>query len=159
MTKFLTQKAVRNNHFRPVYRQTRFLFSSAGQKSDFIPTTGYRVAQVLIVFSHIAHHSEGLFPPGHYPPQHLAYLKWFSAFPAQLEASHLMYKLKRSLKDGEGLASIIPLDNICRSVHLLPKFGTVGPAHWTSSHVLKECSALYVNYFTDCMQLYFSHHE
>ncbi|KAJ7805230.1 hypothetical protein B0H14DRAFT_3091624 [Mycena olivaceomarginata] len=140
------QKMIRNGTVLPGRFDTAIINDGSGKLTG---VTGYRVAQVRVVFSLTARHIEGLFPPGHYPPKHLAYVEWFSAFTAQPEAPHLMYKLTRSLKDGERLASIIPLENIRRSVHLLPKFGAVAPAHWTSSNVLEECSAFYVNCFTD----------
>ncbi|KAJ7860201.1 hypothetical protein B0H14DRAFT_3084861 [Mycena olivaceomarginata] len=125
------QKMIRNGTVLPGRFDTAIINDGSGKLTG---VTGYRVAQVRVVFSLTARHIEGLFPP---------------AFTAQPEAPHLMYKLTRSLKDGERLASIIPLENIRRSVHLLPKFGAVAPAHWTSSNVLEECSAFNVNCFTD----------
>ncbi|KAJ7722680.1 hypothetical protein B0H16DRAFT_1666226 [Mycena metata] len=110
---------------------------------------GYRVAQVRVVFSLKAHHLKGLLPPGVVPPEHLAYVEWFSPFTPRPEPHHLMYKLKRSMKDGKRIATIVPLANLRRSVHLLPKFGPVAPPHWTSSNVLDECSTFFVNCFSD----------
>ncbi|KAJ7841714.1 hypothetical protein B0H14DRAFT_3086726 [Mycena olivaceomarginata] len=129
------QKMIRNGTVLPGRFDTAMINDGCGKLTG---VTGYRVGQIRVVFSLTARHIEGLFPPGHYPPKHLAYVEWFSAFTAQPEAPHLMYKL-----------TIIPLENIRRSVHLLPKFGAVAPAHWTSSNVLEECSAFYVNCFTD----------
>ncbi|KAJ7685870.1 hypothetical protein B0H17DRAFT_834956, partial [Mycena rosella] len=64
----------------------------------------------------------------------LAYIEWFSPF-TRPEPDHLMYKVKRSMKDGERLGGIIPVQNIRRSIHLLPKFGPITPPHWKSSNV------------------------
>ncbi|KAJ7902969.1 hypothetical protein B0H13DRAFT_1460737, partial [Mycena leptocephala] len=61
----------------------------------------------------------------------LAYVEWFSAFSPRPEANHLMYKINRSLKNGDRIVSVIPVANIRRSVHLLPKFGPVAPPEWT----------------------------
>ncbi|KAJ6537053.1 hypothetical protein B0H19DRAFT_1382817 [Mycena capillaripes] len=110
---------------------------------------GYRVGQVRVVFSLKPHHIQGLFARGVSPPRHLAYVEWFSAFTPQPEPHHLMYKVKRSLKDGDRMASIVPVANIRRSVHLFPKFGPVAPPHWTSANVLEECPTFFVNCFSD----------
>ncbi|KAJ6528339.1 hypothetical protein DFH09DRAFT_1327742 [Mycena vulgaris] len=110
---------------------------------------GYRVGQVRVVFSLKPHHIQGLFAHGVSPPQHLAYVEWFSSFKPQPEPHHLMYKVKRSLKDGDRMASIVPVANIRRSVHLLPKFGPIAPPHWTSANVLEECPTFFVNCFSD----------
>ncbi|KAJ7868024.1 hypothetical protein B0H14DRAFT_3586641 [Mycena olivaceomarginata] len=94
------------------------------------------------------HHLRHLFLPGVVPPTYLAYVEWFSPFTTP-EPDHLMYKVNRSLKDGERLVTIVPVGNIRRSVHLLPKFGPVAPAAWKSSTVLDQCKTFFVNSMTD----------
>ncbi|KAJ7845692.1 hypothetical protein B0H14DRAFT_969847, partial [Mycena olivaceomarginata] len=98
---------------------------------------GYRVGQVRVVFSLGSRHLRNLFLPGIVPPKHLAYVEWFSPF-TNPEPDHLMYRINRSVKDGERLVSIVPVGNIRRSVHLLPKFGPVAPPAWKSSNVWKS---------------------
>ncbi|KAK7036999.1 hypothetical protein R3P38DRAFT_3311637 [Favolaschia claudopus] len=110
---------------------------------------GYRVGQVRVIFSLKPDHIRSFFGNGVSPPQHLAYVEWFSPFTSQPEPHHLMYKVRRSLKDGIRSAGIVPVANIRRSVHLLPKFGPVAPSHWTSANVLEECPAFFVNCFSD----------
>lgn len=113
------------------------------------PLAGYRVAQIRAVFSFKPRQLKTLFSPDRSPPQHLAYVEWFSAFSPQPEPHHLMYKIKRSLKNGDRMASIVPVDNIRRSVHLIPKFGPVAPPEWTSSNVLERCPLFFVNSLSD----------
>ncbi|KAJ7826125.1 hypothetical protein B0H14DRAFT_3725210 [Mycena olivaceomarginata] len=96
----------------------------------------------------ILRHLRNLFLPGIVPPKHLAYVEWFSPF-TNPEPDHLMYRINRSVKDGERLVSIVPVGNIRRSVHLLPKFGPVAPPAWKSSNVLEECPFFFVNSMTD----------
>jgi hypothetical protein len=112
---------------------------------------GYRVAQVRVIFRLLPKASAILFPT-HSPnvvPKHLAYVEWFSQFTRNPDNNHGMYKITRSLKDGEHLASVIPVHDIVRSVVLLPKFGPVAPREWSTSTVLEECTTFYVNPFTD----------
>ena len=106
------------------------------------------MAQVRVVFALGARHIRTLFSPGINPPKYLAYVEWFSPF-TEPEPDHLMYKVKRSLKDGDRIVSIIPVANIRRSVHLLPKFGPVAPVEWKSSNVLERCTHFFVNPMTD----------
>ncbi|KAK6988927.1 hypothetical protein R3P38DRAFT_3331721 [Favolaschia claudopus] len=112
-------------------------------------TSGYRAGQIRVVFSLKPAHIRSLFGNGVAPPRHLAYVEWFSPCTAQTEPHHLMYKVKRSVRDGARMASIVPVANIRRSIHLLPKFGPVAPAHWTSANVLEECPNFFVNCFSD----------
>ena len=82
-------------------------------------------------------------------PLHLAYVQWYSKL-TEPEPNHGMFKI-RPQKDAEGswICSIVPVGNIQRSVHLIPKFGPVAPAEWTSSNVLDCCDIFYLNTFSD----------
>ena len=78
----------------------------------------------------------------------LAYIEWFTKFTMP-DASHRMFKLNRSLEDGERVASVVPVSMIRRSARLFPKFGPVVPEEWSSNNVLEKCTTFYLNPFTD----------
>lgn len=110
---------------------------------------GYRIGQVRLVFSIPSQSVETLFPDTPFvPPQHLAYIQWFTPF-SNREEPHGMYRVTRSTQGGDRLASIVPVSSIRRSIHLLPKFGPIVPREWTSSNVLDMCSSFFVNQHTD----------
>ena len=82
------------------------------------------------------------------------YVEWYMPFSKDPDPSTLMFKVS-PLKDRAGgrTCSIIPLANIRRSAHLIPKFGAAAPQEWTSSTVLNLASVFYVNSFMD-MNMY-----
>ncbi|KAL1687786.1 hypothetical protein GGG16DRAFT_61384 [Schizophyllum commune] len=111
---------------------------------------GYRVARVRAIFSIPPAAAQATFHDGASIPRHFAYVDWYTPFARRPDSTHLMYKVSPVFARGGGVeASILPLANIRRSVHLLPKFGRVAPQHWTSSRVLDQCTNFYVNTFTD----------
>lgn len=81
-------------------------------------------------------------------PQHLAYVEWFTPF-TNAHPDHGLYKVSRELRGHDRLASVIPVSSLERSCHLLPDFGPVASREWTSSTVLDECPAFFVNSFAD----------
>ncbi|KAJ7330270.1 hypothetical protein DFH08DRAFT_916532 [Mycena albidolilacea] len=89
------------------------------------------------------------FPTNIVPPKYLAYVEWFSSFKPQPERHHLMYKVAQTVKNGDRLASIIAVNNIRRSIHLLPKFGPVAPPDLKSHNVLDKCPVFFANPWTD----------
>jgi hypothetical protein len=111
---------------------------------------GYRIGRIRVIFSFPHSSISLLFDDGIEVPQHLAYVEWYSPFSQNPDPNHLLYKIT-PLKDRDGrcICSIIPVGNIKRSVHLLPKFGSAAPAEWTSSTVLDLCNDFYFNTFTD----------
>ncbi|KAJ6598608.1 hypothetical protein B0H10DRAFT_2324126 [Mycena sp. CBHHK59/15] len=139
------RKTLKNGEELPARFDTALVNDGTG---DITGAAGYRVAQIRVVFSLPARQIRTLFSRGINPPKYLAYVEWFSPF-RHPEPDHLMYKVNRSLKDGDRLASIIPVANIRRSVHLLPKFGPVAAADRKSSNVLDKCPYFFVNSMTD----------
>ncbi|KAG1884424.1 hypothetical protein F4604DRAFT_1878757 [Suillus subluteus] len=116
---------------------------------DSVGIKGYRVGQIRTIFSIREQDTQLMFPPTHQPPKHLAYVEWFTPFSSMPDSRHGMYKISRFLCSGERVASIIPVSNIARSIHLLPKFGPVAPRHWTSNTILEECNTFFVNCYID----------
>ncbi|KAG2118643.1 hypothetical protein DEU56DRAFT_974831 [Suillus clintonianus] len=110
---------------------------------------GYRVGQIRVIFSIPQSAVTMMFPTAIQPPKHLAYVEWFTRFPPTADSNHGMFKISRFVQSGERVASIIPVTNIHRSVHLIPKFGPVAPHQWTSSEVLEQCDTFYVNSYID----------
>ena len=113
----------------------------------FTSYIGYRVGQIRVIFALPERHRSQLLP-GPNAPTHLAYVEWFSAFTAPDPHSGL-YKLKPVIRNGDRLASVIPLRSIRRSVYLFPMFGPVAPREWTSGNVLDSCTAFYLDAFSD----------
>ncbi|KAH9039853.1 hypothetical protein EDB85DRAFT_1859358, partial [Lactarius pseudohatsudake] len=79
----------------------------------------------------------------------LAYIEWFSPLSPTPDANHLMYKVSRLFQGGRRRATVIPVDDIMGSVHLIPRFGRATPQDWNSFSVLERCSTFYVNPFSD----------
>jgi len=60
-----------------------------------------------------------------------------------------MYRVSRLAVNGHRSASIIRVETIIRSVHLIPQFGPVMPQEWNSFTVLELCNSFYINPFAD----------
>ncbi|KAF7369778.1 hypothetical protein MVEN_00309900 [Mycena venus] len=84
---------------------------------------GYCVSQVRVVFSLRNSIQDLLFPEAK-PSEHLAYVEWFSKFPKSPDSNHKMYKISHP---AQRTASVIPISNIQRSIHLFPQFGPIAP--------------------------------
>lgn len=94
--------------------------------------------------------AELLFPCGIYAPEILAYVEWFSPFRPAPEAHHKLFKVTRPLtQNNRCLASVVPINNIVQSIHLLPLVSGAIPREWTSNTIYDECSLFLVNSFSD----------
>ncbi|KAJ3826355.1 hypothetical protein F5880DRAFT_1631241 [Lentinula raphanica] len=82
-------------------------------------------------------------------PCHLAYVEWFSPFPANSDSNHRLYKVSHCEVEGGRLASIVDVRRLIRSVHLFPRFGCIADRTWKSSTVLDDCQTFFVNTDSD----------
>lgn len=110
---------------------------------------GMRIGQVRVVFSLPVRILEGLFPNNTHAPKHFAYIEWFSRFTPSPEPDTKMYRVRRALKDGFPIASVVPVGLIQRSVHLFPKWGSSVPAEWSSDTVLNQSPSFLLNSFKE----------
>lgn len=115
---------------------------------------GYIVGRVRFVFG-VPASAKGWFGESFYNslPQHLAYVEWFTPFSStRPNCNHQMYKISPLKADGHPVASVIHVEMIRQSAHLIPVFGAVAPAHWKSSNILDEAAEFLVNPFSDRFQ-------
>ena len=111
--------------------------------------TGPHVVQVRVIFQIPNTAIPKVFPPETTVPTHLAYVEWFSALSNTPDPWHMLHKVSRLTQHGCWCASIVPVDSILGSVHLIPWFGCVIPLEWNSFTVLEQCASFYVNPFND----------
>ncbi|KAF8257783.1 hypothetical protein EI94DRAFT_1918962 [Lactarius quietus] len=111
------------------------------------PYSGHRIAQLRVVFQLPKKIVDDIFP-GTTAPIHLAYAEWFSPLSTSRDPNHKLYKVTRSMLGGKRCTTVIPVESILGSVHLLPRFGPT-PPHWSSFSALEQCNTFYVNPFSD----------
>ncbi|KAJ3561172.1 hypothetical protein NP233_g10357 [Leucocoprinus birnbaumii] len=114
---------------------------------------GHCVAQVRCVFT-LAEKARSRWFPNGCKFKYFAYVEWFLPFSrARIDSASGLYRITRAFEDSgpekHRKASIIPIDYITQSIHLLPKFGPAVPLDWTSDSVLEDCETFYVNTFSD----------
>ncbi|KAI9430251.1 hypothetical protein BJY52DRAFT_1208101 [Lactarius psammicola] len=109
----------------------------------------YHVVQIRVVFRLPKQVASSVFTGSRPPPTDLAYVEWFSPLTPASGGSHGMFQTSRSYHNGQCLASIIPLADICQSVQLFPVFGPFAPWQWHGSTVLEDCNSFYINPFLD----------
>ncbi|KAG2085581.1 uncharacterized protein F5147DRAFT_792834 [Suillus discolor] len=97
----------------------------------------FRVGQVRVIFTLPPKCIPLLFPPTIHLPTHLAYVEWFTLFSPAPDRNSGLYKVSRSLRGGDTMASIVSIADIERSVHLIPRF------------VLKDCDTFWLNSYID----------
>ncbi|EPQ55686.1 hypothetical protein GLOTRDRAFT_24000, partial [Gloeophyllum trabeum ATCC 11539] len=105
------------------------------ERNEYVSGTGLaglRVAQVRVIFKlpqYLQSHPQQSRP--------LAYVEWFTPFRTQDQDLQL-YSISRSMRNQRPNAQVIPLDNIFRGCHLIPKFGVSVNKEWSSSNVLEK---------------------
>jgi hypothetical protein len=138
------------------------MFTHHGVDPDTHCYSGLQVAQVRVVFqipTNSLHRVFGMEGSQTAPTvsKHLAYVEWFSNFPATPDPNHRMYRVSRLTHHGRRQATVIEVGSIVGSVHLLPQCGPITPPEWNSFSVLEHCPSFYVNPFSnDDVYLIFS---
>lgn len=74
----------------------------------------------------------------------LAYVQWFTAL-GSIAPDIGMHQVSHSTRMHRRRASIIPIAQIQRTIHLIPKFGREVNSDWTAENVLEKCEKFYVN--------------
>ncbi|KAH8990406.1 hypothetical protein EDB86DRAFT_3235371 [Lactarius hatsudake] len=111
---------------------------------------GLRIAQVRVVFQLPSKVLPQLFPSAEVaPPTHLTYVEWFSPIPTTLDSNSCLYRVSKLARNGRRLASVIPVNDIYSSVHLLPRFGQLEVTPGCNTFlVLELCHSFYINPFS-----------
>ncbi|KAJ8509198.1 hypothetical protein ONZ45_g8605 [Pleurotus djamor] len=99
-----------------------------------------RVAQVCVIFK---------LPPqlGSYPHP-LAYVKWFTPL-TRFDENTGMYQIQRSTRANRPNVSIISVEQLVRSCHLIGRSNRKVDTSWTSDNVLDAARSFYLNTYID----------
>ncbi|KAJ7862571.1 hypothetical protein B0H13DRAFT_1900002 [Mycena leptocephala] len=100
------------------------------------PIDGLGVARVRVIFKLPEHH-------GNYPDP-LVYIDWFKPLTTPV-ANLEMYRVSLSTRMRHQKSEIIPITDIVRSCHLIPRFGRRIDPTWTSENVLDRFKEFYLN--------------
>lgn len=76
-------------------------------------------------------------------------MEWFTPFKHTPHPHSLLHQVKQSYHNGDRLASVISLQNICRSAHLFSRFSKKKPLAWTRNNVLDLCDTFLLHIFSD----------
>ncbi|KAI9450403.1 hypothetical protein BJY52DRAFT_1206158 [Lactarius psammicola] len=137
-------------HIKPERQsQHRALIPGRFDTALVMSASKYRVVQIRVVFRLPKQVASSVFTGSCPPPTDLAYVKWFSPLTPASGGSHGMFRTSRSYHNGQRLAGIIPLADICWSVQLFLVFGPFAPWQWHGSTVLEDCNSFYINPFLD----------
>ncbi|KAK7676578.1 hypothetical protein QCA50_020454 [Cerrena zonata] len=117
--------------------------------TQFSGVQGFRVGRVRTVFTLSERICDQVLDDDVPLPGYLAYIDWFTPFQRSPHRDHGMYRVTREYENGVQYSSIIPVEQIVRSVMLFPQFGPVVDREWTSDNVLDLCDSFYVNPFVD----------
>ena len=114
------------------------------------PFSGYQVAQVRMVFGIPDQVVSEVFTSSvDFSPKHLTYVEWFSLIPTTPNPKPGIYRVSRLIESGHRSASVIQVQSIVCSIHLIPYFRPVKPRKWHSFTVLELCNTFYINLFAD----------
>ncbi|KAG1843935.1 Zn-finger domain-containing protein [Suillus subalutaceus] len=108
---------------------------------------GLQVAQVCLIFDLPMH----LRTTGQ--PFHLALVEWFNPFRAR-DALLQLHTVSRSYAGQAPRTEVIPISQISRSCHLIPKFGTHVNQTWRRDFILDACKTFYLNPWIDMYSFY-----
>jgi len=103
----------------------------------------YRVVRIRAIFT-LPDHVYGVLP------QHLAYVEYFSPFPATPPRAKLkQYTVTPSLRtNGTRVTSVVPLKNIKLSCHLTPHFQRMEEDDWKDVDLVGTFTHFYLNDFS-----------
>ncbi|KAH9830310.1 uncharacterized protein C8Q71DRAFT_817709 [Rhodofomes roseus] len=114
-----------------------------------IGVKGYRIGQVRAIFA-LPPHLQRMRLNATRADTHLAYVELFTPFLDEPERWSKLYQVSRSVLRGRRLATVLPLQQIFRSCHLLPDpKAEVIERDWTSDTVLELCEDFFLNEFCD----------
>jgi hypothetical protein len=74
----------------------------------------------------------------------LAYIEWYKPL-TQIDKDLGMYKITPAFHNHHRRASIIPVTQIARSCHLIPRFSRTVDRTLTTDDVLDRCESFYLN--------------
>ncbi|KDQ15498.1 hypothetical protein BOTBODRAFT_108756 [Botryobasidium botryosum FD-172 SS1] len=134
--------ATKTQNPKPAFFDTALIKMS--EEAQVTGIQGYEVVHVKAIFK-LPVHMDATAPP-------LAYVEHFSVPPHERHINTLMYEVSKEFKHtasggSKPKASIVPLNTIRCSCHLIPKFGKQVDLTWSSDTIFDDCRNFFINDF------------